>query len=72
MNTFKEIPVVIAFDENVVIQAKVCILSLLISSDSNEYYHIVCLHQSLSERSINQFSRFLSKFKNCSFEYIDM
>lgn len=72
MNISKEIPVVIAFDENVLIQAKVCILSLLKSSTQNECYHIICMHKNLTKELLNQFDYFLSKYRNCSWEYINM
>lgn len=68
----REIPVVIAFDKNILVQAKVCLQSLLKSSVSGEFYHIICMHKSIAKDDLKQFSRLVSTGENCSIEYIDM
>ena len=68
----REIPVVIAFDKNILVQAKVCLQSLLKSSVSSEFYHIICMHKSVAKDDLKQFSHLVSTGENCSIEYIDM
>ena len=64
-----KIPIVFAFDDNLILPASVCIASLLESAHRNTFYDIFILHSSKCDFSNTQLSEYPHIFSNCSITF---
>lgn len=65
----KIVPIVFAFDNNLILPACVCISSLLMNAKEDTFYDIFILHSAtrgLSKESLNRIPEY---YKNCSIQY---
>lgn len=67
-----EIPIIFCHDENYVIASSVAMISLLTNSSKFYFYKLFVLHDDISLSSQLKLSKEVSKFKNCSLDFIDM
>ncbi|MDR1583108.1 MAG: glycosyltransferase family 8 protein [Prevotellaceae bacterium] len=68
-----KIPIVFSTDHNYVMQTGVCITSLLINSNSDEYYDIFILcSEDVSESDKQQLQNMSQKYGHCHFNFIDL
>ena len=66
------IPLVLSFDNNLVVPAGVCLSSLFVNSDKNTYYDIYILHNNLSNSSKLLLSKLHDVFDCFEINYIDV
>lgn len=67
MNT---IPIVFAFDNNIIMPACVCLSSLMMSADKNTFYDIYILHSSRVDLKEEYLNRVTQAYPNCNLQYI--
>lgn len=67
-----DIPVVFCHDENYVVPSSVAITSLLENSSTSHFYKLFILHDNISSPSQLKLLKEVSRFKNCSLEFVDM
>ncbi|MBQ3613457.1 MAG: glycosyltransferase family 8 protein [Bacteroidales bacterium] len=67
-----KIPIVFAFDENLILPAAVCISSLLEHANENTYYDIYVLHPKGVNMQNSILSRIYEKYHNFNLSYIEV
>ena len=65
----KTIPIVFAFDKNLLLPAKVCISSLLTNADTETFYDIFVLHAAECDFTDDGFDKLTSNYPNCRIEF---
>lgn len=63
------VPVVFAFDNNIVMPACVCITSLLENAHAETFYDIYILHANDVSLDKTHLERITTKYSNCSITY---
>lgn len=69
MNNNK-VPIVFAFDRNLISPARVCLSSLLMNAKSNTFYDIYILYSQNEDMDIDSINEVLNYFKNCQISFI--
>ncbi|EWH10763.1 putative glycosyltransferase [Catenovulum agarivorans DS-2] len=67
----KKIPIVFAFDDNLILQAGVCFSSLLDHAHSDTFYEIYVLYCDLLENNQNLLKKLNARYDNFSLKFID-
>lgn len=65
----KTVPIVFAFDNNLILPACVCISSLLINAKEDTFYDIIILHSSKVNLYKEQLDELPNHFKRCRIQY---
>lgn len=63
------VPIVFAFDNNLVFQACICLSSLLMNADSDTFYDIFILHSHKVDLDKSQLNKLSSYYNNCRIQY---
>lgn len=69
MNT---IPIVFAFDNNLILPACVCISSLMLNAKEDTFYDIFILHSSKIKLEKEELDKLTFYYKNCRIKYIEV
>lgn len=64
------VPIVFAFDNNLILPACVCISSLMLNAKEDTFYDIFILHSSKIELEKDELDKFTFFYKNCRIKYI--
>ena len=65
----KTVPIVFAFDNNLVLPACICISSLLMNANKDTFYDIFILHSSMVNLHKEQLGELPKHFKRCQIQY---
>lgn len=63
------VPIVFAFDNNLILPACICISSLMMNAKEDTFYDIFILHSSKNELEKNELNKLSATYKNCKIQY---
>lgn len=63
------VPIVFAFDNNLILPACICISSLMMNAKEDTFYDIFILHSSKNELEKNELNKLSASYKNCKIQY---
>lgn len=66
------IPIVFAFDENMIVAAGVCMTSLLLNADKETFYDIYVLHKGQSGLSGSKLQELPEYYRNCRISFLSV
>lgn len=66
------VPIVFAFDNNLILPACVCISSLLMNAKKDTFYDIFIIHSEKVELDINQLEKLTKYYSNCKISYVSI